>query len=297
MKVSLSIVRALAGTEKDIASIGTDELTKLATNRLGGLEGVTEYGRRFDGVVVARVMSCVDHDNSDHLHVCMIDDGGVAKDVGRDKDGYVQVVCGAPNVREGLLVAWIPPGATVPSSLDESEPFVLSKREIRGKLSNGMLASPKELGLFDSHEGILEINPGEKGAESAKPGEPFKNLYGLDDILFDFENKMFTHRPDCFGQIGVGRELAAITGQKFSSPAWYWKIAHFDEAKEHPGLAISNEIDSLVPRIMAVTMKNVKVGESPTWLKAELSRLGSKPVNNVVDISNYVMHLTGQPFQ
>ena len=299
MKASLSTMRylsqAYSGTEKDLLDIGIDELKKLATNRLGGLEGVVEYGKRFDGIVVAKIATSVDHPDSDHLHVCMIDDGGVVADVERDKDGLVQVVCGAPNAREGITVAWLPPGATVPKSLDEAEPFVLGTREIRGQVSNGMLASPSELGLFDNHDGILEIAESEVGAELMRPGTEFKKLYGLDDVLLDFENKMFTHRPDCFGQIGLARELAAIQGLKYTSPDWYWKVPRVRKPTATATIDVFNDVPDKVPRIMAVTMANVKVGESPVWLKSFITRMGDKPVNNVVDVSNYIMHLTGQP--
>jgi phenylalanyl-tRNA synthetase beta chain len=297
MKASLSTMNFI-NTEygrgnTDVLAIGIDELKKLATNRLGGLEGVEEYGQRFEGVVVARVISCTKHDNSDRLHVCVIDDGGATSGVDRDDNGYVQVICGAPNVREGLTVAWIPPGATVPSSR-ATDPFVLSVREIRGKTSNGMLASPSELGLFDSHDGILEIDESEVGKELMKPGTELKQLYSLDDVLLEFENKMFTHRPDCFGQIGLARELFAIQELTYTSPEWYWKKPKFDEAHDVK-IDIFNTVSERVPRIMAVAMKNIVVGESPVWLKSFITRMGGKPVNNVVDVSNYIMHLTGQP--
>lgn len=298
MKASISTMRYLTQNymtnSKDLLGCGLPELIRLATNRLGGLEGYEEYGRRFDGVVVARVVSCVRHENSDHLHVCLIDDGGVVKDVSRNEQGYVQVVCGASNVREGLIVAWIPPGVAVPSSLDEAEPFVLGAREIRGELSNGMLASPRELGMYDEHEGILEINETEVGAEHITPGIEFKKLYGLDDILIDIENKMFTHRPDCFGQLGLAREFAGIQGIGYRSPDWY------KEPLQHAvisDLQVSTKCDipTKVPRFMLQVVDKIAVKSSPVWLKAYLTRVGIRPINNVVDWSNYYMHLTAQP--
>jgi phenylalanyl-tRNA synthetase beta chain len=297
MKASMSTINYLSsqyGDGKNLLAVGVEELTRLATNRLGGLEGVEHYGTRFDGAIVASVISCVDHENSDHLHVCMIDDGGVVEGVDRDDSGHVQVVCGAPNVEAGQTVVWLPPGATVPSSHGDTEPFILSKREIRGVLSNGMLASPSELGLFDNHDGILVIHESEVGVELMKPGTEFKKLYGLDDVLLEFENKMFTHRPDCFGQIGLARELSAIQGLPYTSPEWYWKKPQFDSA-DAVKIVVTNDAPELVPRLMAVAMNNVQVGESPVWLKSFITRMGGKPVNNVVDISNYIMHITGQP--
>jgi phenylalanyl-tRNA synthetase beta chain len=126
----------------DLKSWTTDQVVTMIGSQLGAIEEVTEWGPRYDHIVVARIVSFQKHANADSLNVCLIDDGGVTKDVSRNKDGFVQVVCGAPNVAEGLIVAWLPPGSTVPSSVD-SDPFVLEAREIRGEVSNGMLASKK----------------------------------------------------------------------------------------------------------------------------------------------------------
>ena len=294
MKASLSTIRGIGGTAKDILEVGAPDLIKLATNRLGGLEGFEEFGSRFEGAVVAKVVSCVDHPDSDHLHLCIVDDGGVVDGLDRDENGLVQVVCGAPNIASGQTVVWLPPGTTVPKSRNEPEPFVLGKREIRGVVSNGMIASPSELGIYDNHDGILVIDESEVGSELTRPGTEFKKLYGLDDLLLDFENKMFTHRPDCFGQIGLARELSAIQGLSFTSPEWYWKKPQFVSA-DSQNIVVKNEVPELVPRIMAVAMTGVKVGESPVWLKSFITRMGGKPVNNIVDISNYIMYITGQP--
>ena len=213
MKISLNWVKRF--TDIDVT---TDELVKLATERLGGIEGVTDLAKQYDGIVVAKVASCEKHPNADKLSLCKVDDGGTVKDVERDENGFVQVVCGAPNVLEGLLVAWIPPRAIVPASYGEKELFVLEARDLRGQLSNGMLASPRELGINDDHEGILEIT------EDIQPGTPFKNLYDLDDTILEIENKMFTHRPDGFGHLGVAREIAGIQHKAFTSPSWYQKM-------------------------------------------------------------------------
>jgi phenylalanyl-tRNA synthetase beta subunit len=204
----------------------------------------------------------------------------------------VQVVCGAPNVAAGMTVAWLPPGSTVPSSIGK-DPFVLGARDLRGVVSNGMLASAAELGISDNHDGILEITSKEVGDELCKPGTAFKKLYDLDDIVIDCENKMFTHRPDCFGILGVARELAGITHQKFVSPEWYKNTPVFKEASDLP---LSVSVDSKqVPRLMAVAMDNVSVGPSSIHMQAALTRVGIRPINNVVDITNWLMHLTGQP--
>lgn len=289
MKVSLNWMQWYS--EVDLKSLPVDELVKLATERLGGIEGVENLSKHYEGIVVAKVVSCVKHPNADKLSLCLVDDGGIVKDVERNENGYVQVVCGAPNVKEGLLVAWIPPGSIVPASYGEKELFVLEARDLRGELSNGMLASPAELGMNDDHSGILEID------EEAQPGTLFKELYGLDDTILEIENKMFTHRPDGFGQLGVARELAGIQHKAFKSPEWYLSPLKVSASlsSDEDKLNVTVESEDLCPRYMAVVLEDVKIKPSPVWLQSYLKRVGVRPINNVVDITNYIMLLTAQP--
>lgn len=294
MNVSLNLVKQYGGGFDPLAD-GLDAVVRRVGAQLGAIEDVIHTGPRYDGIVVVRVVSCEEHPNADKLHVCRIDDGGITPDVKRDGDGYVQVVCGAPNVREGLTVAWLPPGSTVPSTYADKEPFVLSTRELRGVVSNGMLASASELGMSEDHTGILEITAQDVGDELTKPGTPFKKLYGLDDVVLDLENKMFTHRPDCFGTLGVARELAGIAGVAFVSPEWYTMPLRHEPGTTTLPLEVSNHAETLVPRFMAQVVSGVTVGPSPLWLQAYLARVGIKSINNVVDLTNYYMMLTGQP--
>jgi phenylalanyl-tRNA synthetase beta chain len=293
MKISRNWMNLFGGQG---LSLPTDELVNKIGAQLGAVEEVSETGSKYNGVVVAWVVSCVDHPDADRLHVCKIDDGGVVADVKRDDNGHVEVVCGAQNVHADMFVAWLPPGSTVPSS-PASDPFVLEARELRGVISNGMIASPKELAISDDHDGILEIIPAEVSEALAKPGMPFKALYGLDDVVIDIENKMFTHRPDCFGQLGVAREIAGIQGLEFSSPDWYLrpvppKSHHSNDVKE---VIVTNEVPELSPRYMLLAMDNITIAPSPVWLQTYLTRVGVRPINNIVDMTNYMMLLTGQP--
>jgi phenylalanyl-tRNA synthetase beta chain len=292
MKLSLNRLKAMAEHYGvgNIAPKGVDDLVAKIGTQLGAVEEIVTIGDRYRGIVIAKVVGCDPHPNADKLSLCRIDDGGAAKDVERDADGLVQVVCGAPNVRAGLMAAWLPPGATVPATAGK-EPFVLEARELRGQVSNGMLASPKELALGDSHEGILELG------DDVKPGQDFAGTYGLkDDVIIDIENKMFTHRPDCFGFLGIVRELAGIQGLPFKSPDWYVQDPGFPgiEAEELK-LTITNDLPDLVPRFAAVTMSNITVGPSPVWLQVELAKIGQKSINNIVDYTNWYMLTTGQP--
>jgi phenylalanyl-tRNA synthetase beta chain len=285
MKISLNWIKEFTEVK-----LGIEELVTKIGAQLGEVEEVINLGEKYQGILVAKVVSCEKHPNADKLNICKINDGKKAKNVKRDKDGFVQVVCGAPNIRKGITVAWIPPGAVVPSSFD-NEKFTLEARELRGEVSNGMIASGKELVINDDHDGIMIID------KSCKPGDELASVYQLDDYIIDVENKMFTHRPDCFGQLGVAREIAGIQGIKFTSPDWYLDVLDKlkIETKDKLGLTLDNKLPDLVPRFMAVPIANVKVQKSPIMIQSFLSRVGIKPINNIVDITNFVMTLTAQP--
>ena len=229
------------------------------------------------------------------MSVTKIDDGGAVSDVPRDDNGYVQVVCGAPNVHADMWAIWLPPGSTVPASFDDAEPFVLGARPLRGVLSQGMLAAADELAIGTDHKGIIEITENDlpSGAE-LQAGARFAEIFGLDDFVLDIENKMFTHRPDCFGQLGVAREIAGIFGQQFTSPEWYKAQQQFSMA-EGLDLMVTNDAPELVPRFMAVAIKDIEVKPSPLWLQCQLVAMGGKPINNIVDATNYIMLMTAQP--
>jgi len=291
MKVSLDWAQHQSNV--NLQPNGKEALLEKIGSQLGAIEEVIEWAPRFDGIVVVKVVSCEPHDNADKLHVCKVDDGGKTVGVQRDERGFVQVVCGAPNVAQDMLAVWIPPGATVPSTLGK-DPFKLEAKELRGQLSQGMMATGKELGINNDEAGLLVITADEVGEELARPGTPFSQLYGLSDMVIDIENKMFTHRPDCFGVLGVARELAGIQNEAFVSPDWYHHAPSFGTADELP-LEVSNAAAELSPRTMLVAINNITIGPSPLWMQAGLTRLGVRPINNIVDITNYVMHLTGQP--
>ena len=290
MKVSLNIVKTLLNFELP----PVDELVARINAQLGRVEEIIDLGAKYGGARIVRVMECAKHPDADRLSVTKIDDGGMV-DVPRDENGLVQVVCGAPNVHADMWAIWLPPKSTVPASFDDDEPFVLDARKLRGVLSQGMLAAGDELGLNDDHEGIIEITERDmpSGVE-LKPGLSFAKIFGLDDVVIDIENKMFTHRPDCFGQLGVAREVAGIFGQQFTSPDWYKTVQEFADASGLE-LQVFNDAPKLVPRFMAVAIKNVEVKPSPLWLQCQLVAMGGKPINNIVDATNYVMFMTAQP--
>ncbi|MDN5275683.1 MAG: pheT [Candidatus Saccharibacteria bacterium] len=268
-----------------------DELVTLIGSRLVEIEDVEYLGEKYRDVLIARVVECAAVEGSDHLNLTKIDDGGVAADVARDEHGYVQVVCGAPNVAAGMLVAWLPPGSTVPETFGTKEPFILGARELRGFISNGMIASARELALYDEHEGIIVVD------KDAAPGTPFAEVYGLDDYLLNIENKSLTHRPDCFGVIGFAREVAAISGHAFKTPDWLTDVQPVittTGAVEAPKVHIDD--DQISDRYQAIVLhSHGQAGQTPLEIKTYLSRSGVRPISPIVDVTNYLMLLSGQP--
>jgi phenylalanyl-tRNA synthetase beta chain len=194
--------------------IPTEELVDLIGARLVEVEKTTDFAAKYQDVIIAKVVECEKLEGSDHLSVTKIDDGGVCDGVERDENGLIQVVCGANNVHAGMFAAWLPPRSVVPETFGTPEPFVLSARKLMGVMSNGMLASARELALGDDHNGIIDIKD-----TKVQPGDSFAERFELNDTLIEVENKSLTHRPDCFGVIGFAREVAGILGQKFTEPA------------------------------------------------------------------------------
>ena len=291
MKVSLNLIKQLINFELP----PVDELVARVNQQLGGVEEVIDLKSKYGGARIVRVVECAKHPNADRLSVTKIDDGGAVADVPRDENGLVQVVCGAPNVHADMWAIWLPPQSTVPASFDDDEPFVLDARPLRGVLSQGMLAAADELAIGTDHEGIVEITEHDVPAGvELSAGASFAEIFGLDDFVLDIENKMFTHRPDCFGQLGVAREIAGIFHQQFTSPDWYKSEQQFTGA-EGLELTVTNDAPELVPRFMAVAIKDIEVKPSPLWLQCQLVAMGGKPINNIVDATNYIMLMTAQP--
>lgn len=269
-----------------------DELATLIGARLVEIEEVIDLGAKYENVIVAKVVECEKLEGSDHLNVTKLDDGGKTPEVERDENGLVQVVCGAPNVRKGITVAWLPPGSTVPQTHGDDEPFVLGARKLRGVMSNGMIASARELDLFDEHDGILELD------DDLEAGASFAKSYELDDYLLDIENKSLTHRPDCFGIIGIAREVAAIQGKKFTTPDWLAKVVpEFGEKLGDVATpSVTIEDPELCARYQAVVLSGADgAAKSPLQVQTYLARVGVRPISAVVDATNYLMMLTGQP--
>ena len=271
--------------------MSVDKLATLIGARLVEIEEVIGLGEKYVKIVAVKVISAEKLTGSDHLSLTKIDDGGVTPEVERDENGLVQVVCGAPNIRAGQTVVWLPPGAIVPETY-AGEKFVLGSRKLCGAMSNGMIASARELDLFDEHDGILVID------DEIAAGTPFAEAYALDDYLLDIENKSLTHRPDCFGIIGFAREVAAIQGRTFVTPDWLKQTKPIFGEVVQTLVELNVAIDdaSLASRYQAVVLSGADCGKaSPLEVQTYLARVGIRPINAVVDVTNYLMMLTGQP--
>ena len=269
-----------------------DKLAKLIGARLVEIESITDLNQKYAGAVVVEVKSCIAHPNSDHLHICRVDDNGKTANVPRDENGYVEVVCGAPNVHTGMKAVWLPPKTTVPETFGANDELILSARKLRGVLSQGMMASPRELDLWDEHEGILDASDFE-----AQPGDSIIKLFNLDDYLLEVENKSLTHRPDCFGVIGFAREVAAILGEEVKTPDWFNDLDGEPELGEFKdAVSVSIADPELCNRYECIALDNVDGSKDlPAIMRSELSRVGVRSISAPVDITNYLMMETGQP--
>jgi phenylalanyl-tRNA synthetase beta chain len=241
-----------------------EELQRLITMKTAECEGVEPFGAHFAQVVAARVLS-VEPAAKGKNKVVRIDAG----------DGHsATVLCGAPNVRVGMLAAWAPPGTTLHGK-------TIGRLVIDGIASEGMLASAAELGINRDHSGLVEVANGQ-------PGQLLPDL--APDWIIDIDNKSLTHRPDLWGHIGMAREVAAITGATLRDPVYPEALP-----RGEPAIRVDIADYVLCPRYSAVVLENVQVGPSPLWLQARLESLGMNAINNIVDVTNFVLAELPQP--
>ena len=239
------------------------------------VEGIVETGGAFEGVVVGEVVARDQHPNADKLSLCKVNDGSQE----------LQIVCGATNFQSGDKVALATVGSVMP--VEEGEkPFIIKEGKIRGETSQGMMCSGSELKLSEDHDGILIL------PEDATVGQPFGEHMACTekDTVFDLE--VTPNRPDLNGVIGLAREIAALTGNELKMPS-----ADLSETGPNISKSIAVEIKDadLCSRYNARAIRGVNVGPSPAWLSSRLEQVGIRPINNVVDATNYVMMETGQP--
>jgi len=234
--------------------------TKLEAVIVHGVGGAEHF-------LVGKVLEADRHPDADRLTVCMVDLG----------DGEPrQIVCGAPNVAAGQLVAVVQPGGVIGGTK-------IKKAKLRGVESNGMILSERELSIGDDHSGIIELATG-------TPGEALDTVLPIATEVLEFE--ITPNRPDCLGVYGIAREVHATTGDALGPPPWAEDAGSAGEVAE---ASVTVEVPDLCPRFTARVFEDVAIGPSPPWLKARLTAAGQRPINNVVDITNYAMLLSGHP--
>ena len=263
MKFSVNWLREFVDLPKSV-----DALTELLTLAGVEIEGVEQRGANIGNVVVAQITASSPHPNADRLSVCEVDDGSGTKR---------QVVCGAKNYNVGDKVPLALPGARLPNGTE------ISKSKLRGVESEGMLCSPIELGLGQDASGLLILSP------EARVGAPIVDLFPADTIL---DVEITPNRGDLLSHFGLAREIAALTNKKIAGPGHGLPAGAVAEA-QNEGVTISATREC--PFFSARRIENVKVGPSPQWLRARIESVGMRSINNIVDVSNFVMAELGQP--
>ena len=273
MKVTLNWLRQYVDFEGSPEELA-DRLTMLGME----VERVEKIGGEFAGIVVAQVISRDKHPNADKLSLCRVNDG----------KGERQIVCGAQNFKAGDKVPLILPGQSLPAKPGQP-PVTIKVGKIRGVESQGMLCSPDELGLPDQVDGLLILR------EDATVGQPFAEYLGRagNDVIYDLE--ITPNRPDWNSVIGIARDVGAVTGQPLKLPDATIPAAQTGGEPAVKHVAVRVEQPEWCPRYVARLIRGVKVGPSPDWLRSTLEKAGLRSVNNIVDVTNYVMLETGQP--
>jgi len=275
MNISLNWLKQHVELPKNI---DPNELGLKLTMATVEVDAIHNLGELLDNIIVAKVVSIKEHPNADKLRLAIVSDG---------KKEY-NVVCGGTNLKENMLVSYAMPGAKVHWH-GEGELVTLEIAKVRGEKSEGMICASDEIGLADlfihGDDEILDLSE-----QKLKVGLPLAEALGLDDVIYEIDNKSLTNRPDLWGHYGIAREVAAIYGVRLKA----YKINKIKTEKQ-VDLKVKIAEQKKCSRYIGVVLKNVKVGESPAWLKQFLQSIGQKSINNIVDITNFVMYDLGQP--
>ena len=252
----------------DLSGLDKKALIRNFTLSTAEVEDIIEKGSDVEGVVVAEILSVENHPDSKKLHLLKVNKG----------DEIVDIVCGAPNVREGMKVAL----ATVGGRVGE---ITISPRKVAGYTSYGMCCSEAELGISDDHSGLWEIT------DDIAIGTDVKTVYGIDDIIFEVDNKSLTNRPDLWSHYGMAREFATITGRELKAV----DVIDTNAYSNLPAVELDVKARDLLYRYSAIKVENVTRKVSPVDMRIRLYYCGSRAINFLADLTNYVMMEIGQP--
>jgi len=288
MKVSLDWIKDYIDLPADL------ELSKLAydlTMSTVEVEGMVRLEKEFANMVIGVVNEILPHPDADKLVVCKVDVGSGAD--ASDGDGVKEIVCGGSNLYKGMKVAVARPGAMVRWH-GEGEPVELKKAKVRGVESYGMICASSEIGLFDlfpfdNEDEIVDLSEFEAAA-----GTSLAKALGLDDVILEIDNKSLTNRPDLWGHYGIAREIAAIYNLQLKVVTPY---SPSPESKGKPDKDFEIIIKDAVrcPRYIGVSIEGMSIKPAPFWIQSRVWRVGMRPINAIVDVTNYVMLSTGQP--
>lgn len=265
MKISLNWLKDYI----DLNGISVEEIVNKITISGLEVEDVEYQSKVFNNFVVGYVKEKVKHPNADKLSLCKIFDG----------KEEIKVVCGAPNVAEGQKIPFAKVGAVIPNG-----GFQISAVKIRGEESFGMLCSERELGISENHDGILILNP------DLEAGTPLADALKMNDVILDIA--ITPNRADALSHIGIARELAALFNRKMNYPEVSLKRSKL-KSSDYAEVEVLDETGC--PRYTGKVVLNVAIQESPEWLKTRLTNIGLRPINNIVDVTNYVLQEVGQP--
>jgi len=276
MRVSLNLIKKYIDLPYEITS---KQIAYDLTLRTVEVEAVENTAEKYNNIVVGKILEVRKHPNADLLRVCIVDIG---------EEEPVQIVCGGSNLYEGEYVVVSLPGAMVVWH-GEGEPVEIKKTKMRGESSYGMICGAEEVYLDSFFPPKTETEIVDLKGIDCYPGQNISELIGMDDTVLEIDNKSLTNRPDLWGHYGVARELSAI----YNVPLKELPKANIDS--NLPKYQIENKEPSKCNRYVAIEIENVYEKESPMWMKALLVNAGMRPINSIVDITNYVMIAVGQP--
>lgn len=271
MNISLNWLKEFVS----LSNISPEEIKEKLTAHTVEVEDIIDLKKQFQNIIIAKILEIKKHPKADKLQLVLVDAG--------EKEA-LNIVCGASNIEVGQLVPLAKIGAILPNNLE------IKEAEIRGEKSFGMLCAEDELGLGNDHSGIMILN------ENAQVGQNFSEYLGLNEIVLEIDNKSISNRPDLWNHYGIARELSVIFNKKLKEYE-YQEIKISKNKDDEPKNKLSAEIKikNLCKKYFALKIENIKIQESPEWIKNKLKAIGIKPINNIVDIGNYVMFELGQP--
>jgi phenylalanyl-tRNA synthetase beta chain len=271
MYISLNWLRDFVDIPKDI---NAEEFGHNFTLRTAEVEHVEDEKKKFENMVVGQIKKISPHPNADKLQITQTNVGGET----------LQILCGAPNIKEGMLVAVALPGAQVRWH-GEGDLITLEKAKIRGEESYGMICAGEEIGLEPTPGEITDLSH-----LKVKAGTPLAEALNKDDTILEIDNKSLTHRPDLWGHYGIARETSVLLGSKLKPVETKVEYPKNDKA-----LSVEIKDKELCPRYIGVLVEEIKIGPSPEWMQKRLEAVGYRPISNIVDATNYVMAELGQP--